>query len=64
MKAQKRTVSLKAQTLWQKTPVANLVRYNPLGLYFARVRVRGKLIRLSLKTDVFSVAQESADSWT
>ena len=43
--------------LWQKTPFANLVRYQPSGAYFARVRVQGKLIRKSLKTDVLSVAK-------
>jgi hypothetical protein len=29
----------------------------PSGIYFARVRIGGKLIRQSLKTEVFSVAQ-------
>src|SRR6266446_3804064 len=43
--------------LWQKTSYANLVRYNPSGTYFCRVRIRGKLIRKSLKTDVLSVAK-------
>jgi integrase len=42
---------------WAKTPVANLVRYRSSGVYFARVRVAGKLIRQSLKTNVFSVAK-------
>jgi hypothetical protein len=42
---------------WVKTPVANLVRYTPSGIYFARVRVGGKLIRKSLRTDKVSVAQ-------
>jgi integrase len=42
---------------WVKTPVANLVRYVPSGTYFARVRVGGKLIRQSLKTDKISVAR-------
>src|SRR5438552_16167364 len=42
---------------WVKTPVANLVRYKSSGIYFARVRVRGKLFRQSLKTDVISVAK-------
>jgi hypothetical protein len=56
MKAQNPAVP-EPQIGWQKTPVANLVRYNPSGIYFARVRVRGKLIRQSRKTDVFSVAQ-------
>lgn len=42
---------------WVKTPVANLIRYKPSGMYFARVRIRGKLFRHSLKTDVMSVAK-------
>jgi integrase len=42
---------------WANSPVANLVRYVPSGVYFARARVGGKLIRRSLKTDVLSVAQ-------
>ena len=44
-------------SLWVKSPVANLVRYVPSGIYFARVRVGGKLIRRTLKTDKLSVAQ-------
>lgn len=43
--------------LWQKTSYANLIRYVPSGMYFCRVRVRGRLIRKSLKTDVLSVAK-------
>lgn len=35
----------------------NLVRYGPSGTLFARVRVRGKLIRRSLKTKVLSIAK-------
>lgn len=42
---------------WVKTPVANLIRYVPSGTYFARVRVGGKLIHRSLRTDKISVAQ-------
>jgi integrase len=42
---------------WVKTQVANLVRYKPSGIYFARVRVGGKLIRQSLKTNVLSIAK-------
>src|SRR6266436_3302229 len=45
------------QTDWVKTPVANLVRYKPSGIYFARARIRGKLFRQSLKTDVMTVAK-------
>jgi hypothetical protein len=44
---------------WVKTPVANLIRYKPSGIYFARVRVKGKLFRQSLKTSVMSVAKLS-----
>jgi integrase len=43
--------------VWQKTPYANLIRYNPSGTYFARLRVRGKLIRRSLKTTKITVAK-------
>jgi integrase len=42
---------------WQKTPYANLVRYKSSGIYFARLRVKGKLIRCSLKTSQISVAK-------
>lgn len=42
---------------WQKTSYANLIRYVPSRTYFARVRVAGKLIRRSLKTDVLTVAK-------
>lgn len=42
---------------WQKTQFSNLIRYVPSGNYFARIRVRGKLIRKSLKTDVLTTAK-------
>lgn len=45
------------EKLWQKTPMANLVRYVPSGKLFARLRVEGKLIRRSLKTKSLSVAK-------
>lgn len=56
------TVRMKAsetgsESEWQKTPYANLVRYKTSGIYFARFRVRGKLIRRSLKTSQISVAK-------
>jgi integrase len=47
----------KASKQWQKTQFANLVRYVPSGTYYARMRVAGKLIWKSLKTDVVSVAK-------
>jgi hypothetical protein len=46
-----------SKPVWQKTPYANLVRYEPSGKYFARIRVRGKLIRRCLKTTKISVAK-------
>lgn len=46
----------KAANLWQKTKHTNLLRYVPSGVYFARFKVKGKLIRKSLKTDVLTVA--------
>jgi integrase len=42
---------------WQKTSYSNLIRYVPSGIYYARLRVKGKLIRKSLKTDVLSVGK-------
>ena len=42
---------------WQKTPYANLIRYNSSRKYFARLRVHGKLIRRSLKTKSLAVAK-------
>ena len=47
----------KTESRWQKTPVANLVRHVQSGNYYARIRVRGKLIWKSLKTDRISVAK-------
>jgi hypothetical protein len=43
--------------LWQKTQYANLIRYVPSGTYYARIRIRGKLLRKSLETDLVSVAK-------
>src|SRR6185369_9844685 len=43
--------------MWQKTPYAILIRYEPSKTYFARIRIGGKLIRRSLKTGVISVAK-------
>jgi site-specific recombinase XerC len=46
-----------SKSVWVKTPVANLLRYKPSGTYFARVRIRGKLFRQALNTNVISVAK-------
>ena len=42
---------------WEGTRVQNLFRYEPSGVYFARLKIGGKSIRKSLKTTVFSVAE-------
>jgi hypothetical protein len=42
---------------WQKTQLSNLISYVSSGNYFARIRVRGKLIRKSLKTDALTTAK-------
>jgi hypothetical protein len=47
-----------SESVWTKAPVANLVRYEPSGIYFVRAKVRGKLIRKSLETNVLSVANQ------
>jgi molybdate transport system regulatory protein len=41
----------------QKTSFANLIRYAPSQTYFARIRVKGKLIRHGLKTKTPTVAK-------
>jgi hypothetical protein len=46
-----------SQSNWQKTPFANLIRYEPSQTYFARLGAKGKLIRRSLKTKTLSVAK-------
>ncbi len=43
--------------LWFKAGFTNLIRYGPSGVYFARIRGQGKLIRRSLETTVLSVAK-------
>jgi integrase len=47
----------KPDSVWQNTPYTNLLRYQPSQIYFARIRVKGKLIRRSLKTNHISVAK-------
>jgi integrase len=47
----------KTKKNWQPSQYSNLIRYVPSGIYYARFRVRGKLIWKSLKTDKITVAQ-------
>jgi len=42
---------------WKSTRTPNLKIYVPSGVYFARLRVKGKLVRQSLETTVRSVAE-------
>lgn len=51
------TDNLEKDSVWQKTPYVNLLRYKPSQVYFARFRVKGKLIRRSLKTNSITVAK-------
>jgi integrase len=46
---------------WQKTPYTGLLRYVSSGTYFARIRVKGKLVQKSLKTKTLSVAKLRLD---
>jgi integrase len=44
-------------TTWQKSSVANLYRYAPTGVYYARPRIKGKVKVKCLKTDRLTVAK-------
>jgi hypothetical protein len=46
---------------WQKTPFASLIRFGPSQTYFARIRVKGKLIRRSLKTKTHAFASAKGE---
>lgn len=50
------TSEQKAQ-VWKSTKYANIVRHVPSGGFYARFRVRGKLLWRSLKTDSITTAQ-------
>lgn len=59
VKERKRQKTTKADTNqpWQKTQYRGIVRYVASGTYFARIKVEGKLVRRSLKTDAITVAK-------
>ena len=44
-------------TTWQPTQYANIVQHVPSGIYYARLRIKGKLIWRFLKTDKISIAK-------
>ena len=56
MKPAKNSTADQAKT-WQPTQYANIVQHVPSGVYYARLRVKGKLIWRSLKTDKISIAK-------
>lgn len=47
---------------WIKTKFSNLVRSRTSGVYFARAKVRGRLVRQSLKTKSVEVAKMRLDA--
>jgi hypothetical protein len=42
---------------WEKSNISNLVRWKSSKIYFARVKIGGRLIRKSLDTPLMSVAR-------
>ena len=53
----KREQHLSKDGKWRSFPrVPNLLQYVSSGIYFGKVKISGKKIRLSLETDVWSVA--------
>jgi hypothetical protein len=55
-KRQVESTAAKSGKDWQRTPFANLVHHVPSGTYYARLRVKGKLIRDITKTDCLNWA--------
>ena len=54
----KRASNLSKDGQWRSFPkVPNLLQYVSSGMYFARTKTHGKLIRQSLKTDVWTTAK-------
>ena len=47
---------------WEKSSISNLVRWKSSKIYFARVKIGGRLIRKSLDTPLMSVARMPAGS--
>ena len=62
MKPQRTPSDSGCESGWQKTAYTNLIRYKPSGVYFARFRVKGKLIRRSLKPNYGPKAPKRADT--
>ena len=47
----------KQRSAWESTRYQNLVRYVPSGTIFARIKIRGKQVRRSLKTSNLELAK-------
>src|SRR5882672_6297682 len=53
-----REANLSPDGKWKSFPRApNLLHYVPSGKFFGRVKINGKLVRQTLKTDVFTTAK-------
>ena len=48
---------LPKESPWEKSSISNLVRWKSSKIYFARVKIGGRLIRKSLDTPIMSVAR-------
>jgi integrase len=48
---------LPRESPWEKSSISNLVRWKSSKIYFARVKIGGRLIRKSLDTPIMSVAK-------
>ncbi len=46
-----------------KTNIPNLVKLEPIGTYYGRCKVGGKLVRLSLETREFKIAKQKLPDW-
>src|SRR5688572_2951018 len=54
----RRGAKLSKDGQWYSFPkVPNLIQYKSTGKYYARVRIRGKLLRQCLETDVWTTAK-------
>jgi len=46
-----------------KTNIPNLIKLDPMGTYYGRCKVHGKLVRQSLDTKDFKVAKTKVRQW-
>jgi integrase len=55
--AENLTQAVPKESPWEKSSISNLVRWKSSKIYFARVKINGRLIRKSLDTPLMSVAR-------